>query len=90
MTIDKLAFGHAIGQRPLLLLGALLIIVGVQLLSLGLIGELIANSRARSGPDPAQIAVVVGPAAVASGEERDGQDGEDATAKGAAGAALQP
>ena len=51
LTIDKLVFGHSIGQRPLLLLGALLIIVGVQLLSLGLIGELIANSRARSGPD---------------------------------------
>ncbi len=59
LTIDKLVFGHAIGQRPLLLLGALLIIVGVQLLSLGLIGELIANSRARSGPDPAQIARIV-------------------------------
>ena len=57
LTIDKLVFGHPIGQRPLLLLGALLIIVGVQLLSLGLIGELIANSRARSGPDPAQVAV---------------------------------
>ena len=61
---------HAIGQRPLLLLGALLIIVGVQLLSLGLIGELIANSRARSGPDPAQVAVVVGPAAVAAAPRR--------------------
>ena len=59
LTIDKLVFGHPIGQRPLLLLGALLIIVGVQLLSLGLIGELIANSRARSGPDAAQVALVV-------------------------------
>jgi glycosyltransferase involved in cell wall biosynthesis len=60
LTIDKLVFGHAIGQRPLLLLGVLLIIVGVQLLSLGLIGELIASSRARGGPDAAQIAAVVG------------------------------
>ena len=68
LTIDKVAFGHPIGQRPLLLLGALLIIVGVQLLSLGLIGELIANSRARSGPDAAQVAFVVeagGPGAAA-------------------------
>lgn len=56
LTIDKLVFRHPIGQRPLLLLGALLIIVGVQLLSLGLIGELIANSRARRGPDPDQVA----------------------------------
>ena len=52
LTIDKLVFGNPIGQRPLLLLGALLIIVGVQLLSLGLIGELIANSRARQRPGP--------------------------------------
>lgn len=59
LTIDKLVFGHPIGQRPLLLLGALLIIVGVQLLSLGLIGELIANSRARGGPDSAQVAFVI-------------------------------
>jgi len=59
LTVDKLVFGNAIGQRPLLLLGALLIIVGVQLLSLGLIGELIANSRARSGPDAAQVAAVL-------------------------------
>jgi glycosyltransferase involved in cell wall biosynthesis len=90
LTIDKLAFGNAIGQRPLLLLGALLIIVGVQLLSLGLIGELIANSRARRGPDPAQIAVVVGPVTVGAGVEADRADGEDAAARGAAGAALQP
>lgn len=66
MTIDKLAFGNPIGQRPLLLLGALLIIVGVQLLSLGLVGELIANSRARRGPDPAQVAVVIGRCAPAT------------------------
>jgi glycosyltransferase involved in cell wall biosynthesis len=93
LTVDKLVFGNAIGQRPLLLLGALLIIVGVQLLSLGLIGELIANSRARRGPDPAQIAVVVeGAAAPAmpSGDGPVGQSGEDAATRGAAGAALQP
>jgi glycosyltransferase involved in cell wall biosynthesis len=41
--------GQAIGQRPLLVLGTLLIIVGIQLLSVGLLSELIANSRAREG-----------------------------------------
>lgn len=35
--------GQAIGQRPLLTLGVLLIVVGVQLLSLGLISELITS-----------------------------------------------
>ena len=35
--------GQAIGQRPLLTLGVLLVVVGVQLLSLGLISELITS-----------------------------------------------
>jgi glycosyltransferase involved in cell wall biosynthesis len=82
LTIDKLVFGHPIGQRPLLLLGALLIIVGVQLLSLGLIGELIANSRARRGPDPAQIAVLLGSDAPA-GDQRATAPGESAGAAAA-------
>jgi len=91
LTVDKLAFGNPIGQRPLLLLGALLIIVGVQLLSLGLIGELIANSRARQGPDPAQIAAVVGPGAPAERPEPADAvppapgDGGEVVASGASG-----
>jgi glycosyltransferase involved in cell wall biosynthesis len=35
--------GHAIGHRPLLTLGVLLVVVGIQLLSLGLIGELVTT-----------------------------------------------
>ena len=85
LTVEKLVFGEPIGQRPLLLLGALLIIVGIQLLSLGLVGELIANSRARRGPDPAQIRAVLEPAdggrAPSPGRRRDG---------GAAGVAASP
>ena len=42
LTVVKLA-GHAIGQRPLLTLGVLLLVVGIQLLSLGLISELITS-----------------------------------------------
>jgi glycosyltransferase involved in cell wall biosynthesis len=42
LTIDKL-LGHAIGQRPLLLLGVLLVVVGLQIFSLGLITELITS-----------------------------------------------
>ena len=61
LTVDKLAFGHALSDRPLLLLAVLFMIVGVQLVSLGLLSELIVNSRARSGPDPAWIARVVEP-----------------------------
>jgi glycosyltransferase involved in cell wall biosynthesis len=42
LTVVK-SLGHAIGQRPLLLLGVLLVVVGIQLLSLGLISELITS-----------------------------------------------
>lgn len=37
--------GHGIGQRPLLFLGVLLLIVGVQSFSLGLIGEMLTSTR---------------------------------------------
>ncbi|HBR93388.1 MAG TPA: glycosyltransferase, partial [Opitutae bacterium] len=53
LTIEKLIFGHSIGQRPLLQLGILLVILGVQLISTGLIGELINfNSKSQSQKTP--------------------------------------
>jgi len=54
LTIIKLT-GEAIGQRPLLILGVLLVVVGIQLLSLGLLSELItSHHEERSGaPDRA-------------------------------------
>jgi len=42
LTIVK-AMGHAIGGRPLLILGVLLVVVGIQVFSLGLITELITS-----------------------------------------------
>jgi dolichol-phosphate mannosyltransferase len=42
LTVVK-AMGHAIGGRPLLILGVLLIVVGIQVFSLGLITELITS-----------------------------------------------
>ena len=42
LTIVK-ALGHAIGGRPLLILGVLLVVVGIQVFSLGLITELITS-----------------------------------------------
>jgi glycosyltransferase involved in cell wall biosynthesis len=38
---EKVMLGHALGDRPLLMLGMLLMVVGVQFLSLGILGELI-------------------------------------------------
>jgi hypothetical protein len=37
--------GHGIGHRPLLFLGILLIIVGVQSFSLGLIGDMLTSTK---------------------------------------------
>ncbi|MBA2357598.1 MAG: glycosyltransferase family 2 protein [Actinobacteria bacterium] len=49
LTAVKLA-GHAIGQRPLLTLGVLLVVVGLQFFSLGLISEMITSQHEeRSG-----------------------------------------
>ena len=44
LTVLKLD-GHAIGQRPLLILGVLLVVVGLQFFSLGLISELITSQH---------------------------------------------
>jgi hypothetical protein len=44
LTVLKIG-GSAIGQRPLLLLGVLLVVVGIQLLSLGLVGELLTSQN---------------------------------------------
>jgi glycosyltransferase involved in cell wall biosynthesis len=41
LAFDKLVLGHPIGARPLLLLGLLLTVVGVQLLAAGMLGELL-------------------------------------------------
>jgi glycosyltransferase involved in cell wall biosynthesis len=42
LTVDK-TLGHAIGGRPLLTLGVLLVVVGMQFFSLGLISEMITS-----------------------------------------------
>lgn len=44
LTVLKI-LGHAIGERPLLFLGVLLIVVGVQLLTLGLLGQMLVMMR---------------------------------------------
>jgi glycosyltransferase involved in cell wall biosynthesis len=44
LTLEKLS-GEAIGNRPLLVLGVLLIIAGIQLFTLGLVGEMITATR---------------------------------------------
>jgi glycosyltransferase involved in cell wall biosynthesis len=43
LTVEKLALGREIGGRPLLFLGVLLALIGVQLVATGLIGELLTR-----------------------------------------------
>jgi len=45
ISIDKIFFGIPIGDRPLLLFGVLLILVGIQMFTVGLIGEMIVVPR---------------------------------------------
>jgi dolichol-phosphate mannosyltransferase len=44
LTIEKL-MGEPIGRRPLLLLGVLLVVIGIQFLSLGLLSELVTSQH---------------------------------------------
>jgi len=43
LSIIKILFRHPIGNRPLLILSVLLIILGIQLLSLGILGEFLTR-----------------------------------------------
>ena len=43
--------GEGIGDRPLLLLGVLLIVIGFQIISTGLIGEMIVATRNKTDED---------------------------------------
>jgi glycosyltransferase involved in cell wall biosynthesis len=50
-------FGEAIGGRPLLLLGVLLIVVGVQLFTIGLVSEMVQRYHLRPQDDEARSRV---------------------------------
>jgi glycosyltransferase involved in cell wall biosynthesis len=45
--------GHRVGTRPALLIGVLFVVVAVQMVSLGLLGELVVNMRRRRSLDAA-------------------------------------
>ena len=47
--------GHPIGHRPLLMLGVLLLVAGIQLFSLGLLGELVVKLNHRRDEDESRI-----------------------------------
>jgi glycosyltransferase involved in cell wall biosynthesis len=52
LTIVKLGFGENIGDRPLLILAVVLLLTGIQLFSLGLLGELLMRTYHESQGRP--------------------------------------
>jgi glycosyltransferase involved in cell wall biosynthesis len=53
LAFMRLVYGHPLADRPLLLLGVLLMVVGIQLLSLGLVADIIARTYFESQKKPA-------------------------------------
>jgi len=52
LSADKIFLGHSLSDRPLLLMAVLLIIFGVQLCSMGLIGEMVVRTYYESNDKP--------------------------------------
>lgn len=52
LTFVKFAFGETIGNRPLLILSVLLVVIGVQLITTGLLGEMITRTYFESQNKP--------------------------------------
>jgi hypothetical protein len=71
--VQRLFFDEKLADRPALLLGALLVVLGMQVFALGLLGELIIFTHARGMKDYRVQEVIQYPDAVASsGEDKDG------------------
>lgn len=62
LSLEKILSGQDIGGRPLLLLGALLIIVGIQFIGMGLLGEMMVRVYHETQKKPIYvIKKVIGP-----------------------------
>ena len=55
LTVLKLAFGQDIGTRPLLFLAVLLVVLGVQLMSMGLLAEMITRTYHEAQDKPIYV-----------------------------------
>src|SRR2546430_1836059 len=58
LTVLK-TLGHAIGHRPLLMLGVLLLVIGMQFFSLGLISEMITSHHEERAPERGRAELLV-------------------------------
>jgi glycosyltransferase involved in cell wall biosynthesis len=55
LTVQKFFYGQEIGARPLLLLGILLIFIGFQFVTMGLLGEMLARTYHESQDRPIYV-----------------------------------
>lgn len=58
LVVQRLFLGIALGDRPALLLGSLLVVLGVQLFAIGLLGELVIFSHAADSKEYAVRSIV--------------------------------
>ncbi|MBO67832.1 MAG: glycosyltransferase [Acidiferrobacteraceae bacterium] len=52
LAVDKLLFGHPLADRPILLLGILMVLAGVQFVTIGLLAEMLARTYHESQKKP--------------------------------------
>lgn len=89
LGIDRIAFNESLADRPALLLAALLIVLGMQIFALGLLGELIIFTHARSLKDYRVEAVIHYPESEGSssaGNDPESASGDRALSKSASSA----
>jgi len=68
---EKLLFGIELGGRPIVLLALLLVVTGVQLVTLGLLGEMLARTYHESQGKPIYVVAEEIPAPQTGGARRD-------------------
>lgn len=50
LAVEKIVFGYNLGDRPMLLLGVMLMVLGAQFFSIGFLGELIQKGNEKQSP----------------------------------------
>jgi len=55
LVFEKIVLGRTLGDRPALLLAVLLVVVGMQFVSLGLLGEMLARTYHESQNKPIYV-----------------------------------
>ena len=55
LTFEKVVLGQNIGNRPLLLLAVLLVLLGVQMVSMGLVAEMIMRTYHEAQDKPIYV-----------------------------------